>query len=154
MKKRNYGYKMKAIYYVLGGFFVLFNGCTNVERQATPSSTRIVRTYDIKPVIKKRTPKKMQKKLKKIRTPIKGKNLSRQKHTLVRDVDTMLRDTRNYVHEIARFEKMHPVKKVKSKRKMIENDTNVSSLPIVPTSTEQEALTEVKDSNDSKLKYY
>lgn len=125
-------------YIVMASILLFVSACTHKERiPMTPPKV------EEKPK-EVRTLAQMKDKLKSLRKPIAGVYLSKQKRTLSRDVDVLLRDTRDYNNRVQKFETLHKrPKRVIKKRKPIPKVMKVEEIEIP------------KESSDvSQLKYY
>jgi len=100
---------MKTFFLSIGLLF--FVGCS--ETKVPPpqsiselSQKKLVRSY-----------KQMHAKLKTIRRPLKGENISIQKRFSKNEIDILLKDTKQYIQKVKQFEKHHRYRKKKKEKK-------------------------------------
>jgi len=129
-------------YVVVGILGLLLIGCTSKETiPSKPPKNKTIQTEEVRSVTQ------MESKLKRIRNPIEGEDISAQKKDAKHEIDTLLNNTRRYKNKLSRFEKIQVSRKksYRCKRKKNNKKTKQKS---------KKKKTNKVNNYENKLKYY
>ena len=134
-------------YVLVGVLALMFVGCTGKDT-IPPMPPK-----DKEAVIEEiRTIDQLQSKLERIRNPIEGENVGKQKRDARKEVDTLLGDAKQYKKKVFRFEKAQLLAYKKAK-KSYKHKLKRSGKKIKKKLVKKETINMVNE-YENKLKYY
>jgi len=141
--------KMLKQYVIFASLIPLLIGCTSKDT-IPPMPPK-----DEKAVVEEvRTVDQLQSKLERIRNPIGGEDVSKQKQDARKEIDTLLSETKHYKGKISRFEKAQLLAYKKAKHSYVHKIKRSGKKITKKPAKEQKETIDMVNEYENKLKYY